>query len=74
MFDALSGRRARINRDAGRIAQDGLGEFDDARGEGRREEQRLAVRGKQRDDAFHIAGKSHVEHAVHLIEHEKFDA
>ena len=63
-----------IDADAGRIAQNRLREIDDARCEGRGEKQRLPVGGKQRDDAFHIAGEAHVEHPVHFIEDEKLDA
>ena len=73
VLDALGGGRPRINANAGRVAQNGLREIDDAGREGRREEQRLAVRWQQRDDFFHIAGEAHVEHPVHFVQDEELD-
>ena len=73
MLDALRSGGAGINADPRRVAQDRLRQLDDVRREGGGKEQRLAVGRQQRDDAFHIAEESHVEHAVHLIEHEELD-
>ena len=56
-----------------RIAQNGVREFDDVGSERGGEKQRSAFRGQQRDDSFHIAQETHVEHAVHFIEHEELD-
>ena len=46
------------------------GQLADIVGEGRREEQRLALRWNERDDALDVGDESHVEHAVALVEHQ----
>jgi hypothetical protein len=47
-----------------------LGDLQDARRQGGREERRLARRRRLLQDRFEILGESHVEHFVRLVEHE----
>ncbi len=56
--------------DAGRVAEQAVGQGLDFRRKGGREEQVLPLLGQQREDAPNIADKAHVEHAVGLIEDE----
>ena len=53
-----------------RIAQHLVGEALDLVGKRRRKQQALALGRNQRDDAFQVGQKAHVEHTVGLVEHE----
>ena len=73
LVDILCGGGFRRNAYMRRIAQNGACELDDIGSKRGGEEQRLTPSRQQGNDAFHIAQKSHVEHAVHFIEHEELD-
>ena len=57
------------DRDAHRVAQVALGDAGDARGHGRREQQRLALVGQLLQDRLDVVGEAHVEHLVGFVEH-----
>ena len=63
----------RINLDPLRVAQQSLGDRAQAAMiERRRKQQRLTLRTAIANDRQHIISKSHVEHPVGFVEHEKF--
>ena len=66
---ALLGR----DRHALRRPQVPLGDFQDAGGQRRREQRRLARGRRALDDLLDIVGEPHVEHLVRLVEHEHAD-
>ena len=55
------------------IAQDGLGQLADLRGQRGREHDRLPLPGHVRDDLHDVLRETHVQHAVSLVENEVFD-
>ena len=73
LLDTLCGRHFRSDGNTRRIAQDGFCQLYDVRSQCSGKEQRLFFLWEHRDDAFHIAEKAHVEHAIHFIENEKLN-
>ena len=71
--DALDGRGGRRHRDPRRIAQHRFGELGDVPGHRGGEEQRLPLDRQLGNDLPDVVDEAHVEHAVGLVEHEKFD-
>ena len=59
--------------DLGGIAQNGLGQFADLRGQRRRKHDRLPFGGHVGDDLHNVVRETHVEHAVGLVENQVFD-
>ena len=59
--------------DAGRVVEEGLGQFADVVGEGGREEQALLLLGHHREDLADVADEAHVEHAIGFVEDENLD-
>ncbi|CCZ75682.1 putative uncharacterized protein [Alistipes finegoldii CAG:68] len=57
----------------GGIAQNGLGQFADLRGQRRREHDRLPLLWHVRDDLHDVLAETHVEHAVGFVENQAFD-
>ena len=72
LVDILGGGGFRHDTEMCRFTQDGPGEFHNVRSEGGGKEQRLALGGQHRHDALDVTQKAHVQHPVHLVEHEKF--
>lgn len=70
----LGGGRLRSDGDGGRIFEDGVGQLAHGGGEGGREKERLAFFRQKVDDFLHVAQETHVQHAIHFVEDEKFDA
>ena len=66
----IGGRVAARDFDGERVAQHLISEALDFVGKRRREQQALALRWNQRNDAFQVGQKTHVEHAVGLVEDE----
>ena len=62
------------NLDRDGVCEEGIREGADLRRERGREHQGLALGGHELDHALDVVDKAHVEHAVGLVEHEKFDA
>ncbi len=56
------------------IVQEGFGDARDFGGHRRREEQRLTGKGDELADALDVRNKTHVEHAVGFVDHQKLDA
>ena len=52
------------------VAEEAVGEAPDLRRHGGREEQRLAHRRQQADDALDIGNEAHVEHAIGFVDHQ----
>ena len=73
LVDAVDRARDRRDRDGDGIAQERVREMADLLGHRRREEHRLALRGKHRGDLPDRLDEAHVEHAVCLVEHEEVD-
>jgi len=71
--NGLGGRAAQADLDAGRIAHGPAGELRELGRHGGAEEERLPLGGALLDDAFDVGQEAHVEHAVHLVEHEDLD-
>ena len=71
--DRLGGGAHSANLDLQRIAQGPAGELLELRGERGGEEESLARLRALLHDALHVGQKSHVEHAVDLVEHEDVD-
>ena len=68
--DSFCGRLAEADFDGDRFLEGPLGESFDFGRDGGGEKESLALFWAQRDDSLHIRKKSHVEHTIHLIEHE----
>ena len=68
--DSLAGAR---DLDADRILEHVSGELRDVLRHGRREEQRVALRRHELENAPHVAHEAHVEHPVGFIEDEGAD-
>ena len=66
----LGGRVAARDLDGRGVTHERRGELADLLRERRREEQVLALRRKQREDAPDIVDEAHVEHAVAFIQHQ----
>jgi len=66
----LGRRVAARDLDGQRVLHERGGELADLLREGRREEQVLALRRKQREDAPDVVDESHVEHPVAFVEHQ----
>ena len=73
LLDRIDHRCHRFDGDAHGIVQQIGGQPFDRLGHRRREEQRLALSGKQRQQAPDVVDESHVEHPVGLVKYEKFD-
>ena len=73
LLDPLDRRRGRRDRDLGGIGQILVGEFLDRLRHGRREEQGLALRRDQGDDALQRVNEAEVEHLVGLVEDEDLE-
>ena len=56
-----------------RVLQELLRQLHDFRRHRRREEQRLPLGGKRREDALHVGPEAHVEHPVRFVEHEHLE-
>ena len=50
-----------------------ISELLDVVGEGRGEQEILALGRQQRHDALDVGNEAHIEHAIGLVEHENFD-
>src|SRR5581483_11224694 len=72
--DQLDRRVAPRDLDRGRVAHERRRELADLVGEGGREQQVLALRRQQREDAPDVGDEAHVEHAVGLVEDQDLDA
>ena len=70
--DELDRRIAPRDLDGDRVVQELAGELADVVGEGRREQEVLALGRQQREDAADVADEAHVEHAVGLVQHQDF--
>ena len=70
----LGGRIAARDFHGRRVAQESAGELPHLVGKSRREEQVLALRRQQREDAADVGDEAHVEHAIGLVEHQDLDA
>jgi len=73
LFDGQAGGRLTRHLDLDRSFQEGVGDTLNFRRHGRAEEQRLAARRGQLEDAFDIGDEPHVEHAVRLVHHHDLD-
>ena len=73
LLDQVDRRVARGDLDRCGTVEHALGERPDLVGEGRREEQVLALGGEQADHLADVADEAHVEHAVRLVEDEDLD-
>jgi hypothetical protein len=71
--EGLGRRVPGTDLDPRRVGQDGPRQVPDVVGERRREEQDLAARREQLQDAADIGQEPHVEHAIRLVEHEDLD-
>ena len=75
--DALCDRFSRLRRtsnfDADRVVLESLGELLNLFCKSRREQQRLALFGKQLTDHLDVIDKSHIEHTVGFINNQGFD-
>ena len=70
----IDGCRGRwCNRDFLGVHQEGVGQPTNFRRHGRGEEQRLANPWQQRDDAFDIRDKAHVEHSIRFVDDQDPD-
>ena len=72
---ADAGGRFAVHRDLdlGRPVQQACRELPDVGRERRREQQVLPFSGQRLDDLADVANEAHVEHAISLVEDEKFD-
>ena len=66
----ISGRVAPRDFNRQRITQHLVGETLDVVGKRRRKQQALTLRWNQRNDAFQVRQKAHVEHAVGFVQHQ----
>src|SRR6185295_11107655 len=71
--DQLHRTIARSDFDGRRIVHERIGQLADFVRERRREQQVLALGGKEGEDAAYRRYEPHVEHAIGLVEHEDFD-
>ena len=71
LLDRIDHRCHRLDGDAHGIVQQIGGQPFDRLGHRRREEQRLALSGKQRQQAPDVVDESHVEHPVGLVKSRK---
>jgi hypothetical protein len=74
MADGLRGRAARADLDHLRIVEHPCGEVLDLRRHRRGEEHRLPALRAALDDLADLRHEAHVEHPVHLIEHQVLEA
>ena len=74
LLDALDRGVRRRHLDALGIMQQLVGEGDDVLGEGRREQQVLALRRQAGEDLLHVVDEAHVEHAVGFVEDQDLHA
>ena len=71
LTDILSGGIAPRGLDGDRVTQEGIGKLLDFRRKRGREHQTLTILGQQVDDALQIRQKTHVEHAVGFVKHQR---
>ena len=57
-----------------RLAQELLRQLQDFGRHRGREEQRLPLRRKRREDPLHVGPEAHVQHAVRFVQHQHFEA
>jgi hypothetical protein len=74
LLDQFGSGVAARHFDRAGVVQQAIGEQLDLVGEGRREQQGLALFRDQRDDLLDVADEAHVEHAVGFVQHQDFDA
>ncbi len=74
MGDAIGGCGFRCHCNLDRITQHLRGEFRDGTRHGCGKHQGLPPNWDLRNDLTNVADKTHVEHAVGLVEHQAFDA
>ena len=74
LLDDLHRGVAARHFDALRVVQQAVGERPDLVGEGRREQQVLALLRQHGEHFLDVADEAHVEHAVGFVEHQDFDA
>ena len=72
LFDALDRGVRRRHLNALGVAQQLAGQVGDVLGEGRREQQVLALRRQLGQNLLDVVDEAHVEHAVGFVEHEDF--
>ncbi len=73
LLDRLGRRHGRSDVHLLRLHQDRSSEPPDLGREGGREEEVLATRGEQTDDAADVVDEAHVQHAVRLVQHQHLD-
>ena len=71
--DGVGGGVAGGDLDLDRLVQVRAAQLADFVAEGGREQQALALRGQQADDALQVGQEAHVQHAISLVQHQDAD-